>query len=68
MKSILGLMNMGKKFWDDKFNILAVYNAEVSRGILHTQEYYEKMHLLQEEYDTKLREHCKREGIVVIGA
>lgn len=59
---------MGKKFWDDRFNALATYNAEIGRGIVHTKEHDEKMRHLQKEYDAKVREYCEREGIVVIGA
>lgn len=34
----------------DKFEPLAIYNAEVSRGIVHTPEYRERMALLQLEF------------------
>jgi predicted small metal-binding protein len=44
-------------FWDDKFNALATYNAEVSRGIVHTLEWKHNMRYLQAEYNNKLRAH-----------
>lgn len=34
-------------FWNDIFYPLIVYNSEVYRGILHTEEYKEKMNQLQ---------------------
>ena len=34
-----------------KFEVLAVYNAEVARGIVHTPEWDARMAALQAEYD-----------------
>jgi len=42
--------------WDDKFQRLAVYNGEVSRGVVHTPEYCKAMSVLQSEYDARLKE------------
>jgi hypothetical protein len=36
---------------DAEFTRLAVYNGEVARGILHTEEWADKMALLQERYN-----------------
>jgi hypothetical protein len=33
-----------------KFNALAIYNAEIARGIVHTQEWDARMAALQEEF------------------
>jgi len=38
------------KEWDKKFDVLAVYNSEKVRGLLHTKEWEEKMRELQKEY------------------
>ena len=37
--------------WIPEYDILAQYNAEVMRGILHTPEWKEKMRRIQKEYD-----------------
>jgi len=39
------------QFEVDNTKMLAKYNAEVSRGIMHTEEWKDKMKVLQEEYD-----------------
>ncbi len=44
--------------WDDKFNKLAIYNSEVSRGIIHTEEFKAKMAVLQEEYNQRIKKYC----------
>jgi hypothetical protein len=43
--------------WEPRFFALAQYNAEVSRGIIHTDEWQEKMHRMQNEYDAKVLAH-----------
>ena len=35
----------------DRFYPLATYNAEVSRGVIHTDEYRERMAALQSDFD-----------------
>jgi hypothetical protein len=41
--------------WDNKFNVLATYNSEVYRGIVHNDDYRESMSILQAEYDARLK-------------
>lgn len=48
-------------------NALATYNAEVSRGIVHTEEYKEKMAKAQKEYNDGLVLSAKSKGMGVIG-
>ena len=38
------------KEWKSDYDMLATYNAEVSRGIVHNSDYTKKMQQLQEEY------------------
>ena len=42
------------KLWDPRFSVLATYNGEVARGIVHTEAWTKKMITLQEEYNAKL--------------
>jgi hypothetical protein len=45
-----------------RFEALAAYNTEVSRGLAHTPEYQERMRLLQTDFDVWRREaHDGRE-------
>jgi hypothetical protein len=53
------MQNSILKKWDEKFSPLATYNSEVSRGILHSVEYSEKMRKLQKEYN-ELMESMRR--------
>ena len=46
--------------WDNKFTALAMYNAEISRGIVHTEEYCKKMAILQDEYDARIQEAARK--------
>jgi hypothetical protein len=41
---------------------LATYNAEVGRGIVHTDEYDDRMRELQEQFDDSNRPQSAREG------
>ena len=41
---------------DEELHQLAVYNAEVARGLVHTQEWQERMKVLQQKYDNRLPE------------
>lgn len=52
--------------WRDEYYVLAKYNGEVARGIVHTKEWKERMKELQEQYDTEYlgggdhdRRYCK---------
>ena len=51
-----------KGFWEERFNALAVFNAEMARGVMHTAEYTEKMRVMQQEYDAKLLENINGEN------
>ena len=35
--------------------MLARYNAEVSRGLVHTKEYADKMSVMQREFDRRMK-------------
>jgi hypothetical protein len=48
--------------WDQ----LARYNAEVSRGLVHTPEYVERMRLEQEAFNAERRAEWEAEPRVVI--
>lgn len=52
--NILKMLIYGTSF-PDKFNDLARYNDEVYHGILHTEEYKERMRKLQLEYNKKIK-------------
>lgn len=41
-------------FWESRFDELAVFNSEVSRGIMHTPEKRERMAKLQADYNAKM--------------
>lgn len=41
-------------FWESRFDELATFNAEASRGIQHTPEKRERMSAMQAEYNAKL--------------
>ncbi len=45
--------------WKSKYDALALYNSEVSRGIAHTDEWRKKMEQAQDEYDKRLLEYHK---------
>lgn len=53
-------------FWDSKFDALATYNAEVARGIVHTEDYARRMMALQAEYDARMRAQTGRFDVVVL--
>ena len=40
-----------KPTWKQEYSVLAGYNAEVSRGIVHTKEWKKRMKILQKDYD-----------------
>ena len=55
-------MNRGKRSraaasWDLLWGDLARYNSERSHGLVHTEEYQQKMAKQQAEYAIWLREH-----------
>jgi hypothetical protein len=39
----------------DEINALAVFNSEVARGIMHTEEYRLKMGVLQKRYQEMIQ-------------
>lgn len=41
--------------WDNKFQPLAIFNSEVSRGIVHSANYCMEMAVLQAEYNARLK-------------
>lgn len=41
----------GRLVWKSEYDSLATYNSECARGILHTEEYNQKMKAIQQEYD-----------------
>ena len=40
----------------DNFEMLAIYNAEVARGIMHTPEWHARMADLQAKFDERVRD------------
>ena len=48
-----------KKFWEIDFDVLARYNAEEMRGIVHTKEYAKRMKIIQKRYDERIKE-CRQ--------
>ena len=56
----------GYHYYTPNTNALAKYNAEVSRGIMHTEEYKEKMEALQKAYDLSVRINAEAKGWKVI--
>jgi len=41
--------------WKPEYELLADYNSEVSRGIVHTEEWREKMEEIQKDFDDTRR-------------
>ena len=41
-------------FWETRFDELAIFNSEVSRGIQHTPDKRERMKKLQADYNVKM--------------
>ncbi len=41
--------------WQERFTPLAMFNADVARGVIHTKEYQERMNALQTEYNARLQ-------------
>ena len=56
----------GDKYYTPNISALATYNAEASRGIVHTEEYKEKMGALQKAYDLSVRLNAESKGWKVI--
>ena len=50
-------------FWESRFDELATFNAEVSRGIQHTPEKRDRMAAMQSEYNVKLE---SLPGVIVL--
>jgi len=40
-----------KREWKIDYDILATYNTEVSRGIVHTEKWRDKMSKIQKDYN-----------------
>ena len=52
MAPMVGRLTMGKrKIMPDKFHVLAVYNSERNRGIMHTPAWDARMAELQRGFD-----------------
>ena len=49
-------------FWEERFSALAYFNDEIYRGLVHSQEYVERMKKLQEEYNNKLFKYYHDNG------
>lgn len=45
---------MKKMPWTSDYNKLAIYNSEVHRGLIHTDEYKLKMEKIQKEFNMQL--------------
>lgn len=56
--------NTMKGFWEDRFDELAIYNAERSQGLVHTAGKDYLMEKLKKEYNAKLKawEKCSSEA------
>ena len=49
--------------WKPEYDALALYNAEIKRGLVHTADYMNKMKRVQEAYNEELLkeyESCKK--------
>ncbi len=42
-------------FWEERFEVLATYNSEIGRGIVHTKKFDNAMAVLQNEYNKKMK-------------
>uniref|UniRef100_A0A6M3X5P7 Uncharacterized protein n=1 Tax=viral metagenome TaxID=1070528 RepID=A0A6M3X5P7_9ZZZZ len=51
--------------WEERFDILATYNAEVMRGVVHTSEYDARMKILQDDYNSKYNKESWKKGYLV---
>lgn len=52
--------------WRPEYDELATYNAEVIRGIVHTDIFNRRMAALQAQYDVEIKEHAAKNGMLVI--
>ncbi len=64
--SVDALISPSYFYMDPKFNVLADYNSEVSRGILHTSEHKAKMIELQIQYNELIVKHARDNNMVVL--
>jgi hypothetical protein len=55
-RETFGSQKWGDEFWKEGFGELATYNAEVSRGIVHTKERKDIMRKLQDRYNHSERQ------------
>lgn len=51
-----------EEFWEQRFNELATYNSEVSRGLCHTPEWKERMAKMQADYHAKMQRRYTTPG------
>jgi len=49
-------MKITSKYWDSRYDALAVYNGESARGIVHTRKYRKKMAAVQKEFDSGVKD------------
>jgi predicted house-cleaning noncanonical NTP pyrophosphatase (MazG superfamily) len=45
---------------------LVIYNAEVSRGIVHSAEFKERMAVLQKRFDEEMEQYCEKNNLTKI--
>jgi hypothetical protein len=48
-----------RPYWPDEFSLLAEYNAEVGRGIVHTSEWDKLMKAVQERFNQRAIRECE---------
>lgn len=57
-----------RQFWTAyEFEYLAVYNAEVARGIMHTPEWQQRMAEVQRRFDEQRRAELIDDGFTDLG-
>ena len=57
MKNKIGRLAMP---WKNEYDRLAVYNSEIHRGLIHTDEYKLEMEKIQKEFNKELKEHYEK--------
>jgi hypothetical protein len=61
---MIGKLLRRGRLWEpmpDKFNALATYNSEVSRGLIHYAAWINKMSILQSEFNVWQAEQVTKE-------
>jgi hypothetical protein len=46
---------------------LAQFNSERARGLVHTEEYSERMGRLQQQFDEEARISLAKKGVITVG-